>query len=120
MAPERLTGSHDERSDLYSLGLTLYELLTLTPGFNAETEQDLLQQIESSALLRPRKINAKIPQGLETIVMNCIALQPDQRYQNADQLYADLLRYGQGQKVRSTRSGGLSTLWKQLRPGSSE
>ncbi len=115
MAPERLLGPHDERSDLYSLGLTLYELLTLTPCFSIESEQELRQQIETRSITKPRQLRAEIPSGLETIVMNCVAPQVDQRYQSADQLYADLLRYGQGQKIRSTRSGGFSTLWRQLR-----
>jgi eukaryotic-like serine/threonine-protein kinase len=115
MAPERLNSLHDERSDLYSLGLTLYELLTLTPGFSGETEQELMKQVESQSIRRPRHVNAAIPRGLETIVMNCTAAQVGQRYQNADQLYTDLLRFGQGQKIRSTRSSGLSGLWQQLR-----
>jgi len=120
MAPERLAGSHHESSDLYSLGLTLYELLTLNPGFCAGSEKDLLQQIETQSLPKPRQIRADIPVGLETIVMNCIAAQPDQRYQSADQLYADLLRFGRDQKIRRTTSGPLLKLWHQLRSHTSD
>ena len=113
MAPERFVGSHDVRSDLYSLGLTLYEMLTLVPAFDADSESGLIRKIRDEPVIRPSELQPNIPRDLETIVLNCLAKRPEERYQTADALYADLLLCGHGHKVRSTRRHGLASVWKQ-------
>ncbi len=113
MAPERFSGSYDVRSDLYSLGLTLYEMLTLVPAFNADSEAELIRRIRDEPSIRPSRLQRKIPRDLETIVLNCLAKRPEERYQSADALYADLLLCGHGHRVRSTRRRKLSSLWHQ-------
>ena len=113
MAPERFTGACDVRSDLYSLGLTLYEMLTLVPAFNADSESELIRRICDEPAIRPSRLQRKIPKDLETIVLNCLAKCPEDRYQSADELYSDLLLCGHGLRVRSTRRGKVSSLWQQ-------
>src|SRR5262249_45005818 len=69
MAPERLRGVSDPRGDVYSLGLTLYELATLRPAFPASGRARLIEQIEHEEPPRPRKLEPGVPRDLETIVL---------------------------------------------------
>src|SRR5262249_49363006 len=107
MAPERFDRRCDRRSDVYSLGLTLYELLTLRPPFD-ETERGLLiKQVTQSEPPRPRRLNRRIPRDLETIVLKAIEKQPDRRYQSAEELADDLRRFQAG----GARRGEGSRKW---------
>ena len=119
MAPERFAGSHDGRSDLYSLGMTLYEMLTLQPAFEADSEAELIRRIQQEPIVAPSALQPSVPRDLETIVLNCVAKRPEHRYQSAEALYSDLLLFGRGQRVRSTRPHRLSVLWNWWKPGSS-
>ena len=69
MAPERFRGEGDARADVYALGLTLYELLTLRPGFDSSDRLKLIEQIKTEEPPKPRSIDARIPRDLETIVL---------------------------------------------------
>lgn len=93
MAPEQFLGQSDERTDLYSVGATLYELCTLQPVFSAKTKSQLIEDIEQGRLVRPREVRKEIPVQLERIILKCMNLDRNQRYASADQLYADLLRF---------------------------
>ena len=84
MAPERFRGQSDARSDLYALGLTLYELLTLRPAFDQVDRDRLIHQVTTEVPPRPRSINPEIPRDLETIVLKAIEHDPARRYQDAD------------------------------------
>src|SRR5262249_53956635 len=90
MAPERFRGQSDARSDLYALGLTLYELLTTRPAFDQQDRDRLILQVTSEVPPRPRAINPEIPRDLETIVLKAIEHDPARRYQKADELVDDL------------------------------
>src|SRR4029079_3412539 len=81
MPPERFSGQSDARGDVYSLGVTLYELLTLEPAFPDTTPQHLIKLITEETPIRPRKINRDIPVDLETIVLKAMAREPAHRYQ---------------------------------------
>jgi serine/threonine protein kinase len=113
MAPERFAGPHDVRSDIYSLGLTLYEMLTIQPAFDAESEAELIRKIQEDPPARPSKLQRQVPKDLESIVLNCIAKRPAERYQTVESLYSDLLLFGRGQSVRSTRRNKLASLWSR-------
>lgn len=115
MAPERLMGEiPDARSDLYSLGITLYELVTQQPAFAELNTEALIRAVLDEPPRAPRAICPQIPRGLETIVMNCIAPDPRQRYQSADQLLTDLLKFCAGDRVTSTRTSAVVGLVRSI------
>jgi serine/threonine protein kinase len=84
MAPERFEGWSDRRSDVYGLGMTLYELLTLRPAFDAATRAKLIDRVIHEPPPAPRKFDRKIPRDLETIVIKAIAKEPAERYATAE------------------------------------
>ena len=103
-APEQFQpdlGPADCRVDIYGLGLTLYELLTLEPAFPAEDRRELLEQVLGVEPVTPRKINQAIPRDLEAIVRKAIAREPRQRYATAGELAADLQRYLHHEPIRA-------------------
>jgi len=96
MSPEQASGRRnqvDHRTDVYSLGATLYELLTLEPLFPGEDRQALLHQILSEEPRALRKIDRTIPNELETIVLKSLSKLPEERYATAGEMAADLRRF---------------------------
>ncbi|HEX7378150.1 MAG TPA: protein kinase [Pirellulales bacterium] len=93
MAPERFTGESDARGDLYSLGVTLYELLTLRPAFSGSDRLTLLARIEEEEPPAPRKLIPEMPRDLDTIVRKAMAKRPADRYASAAALAEDLQRF---------------------------
>jgi serine/threonine protein kinase len=120
MAPERLLGRCDVRSDLYSLGLTLYELATQKPAFAAEEKQELMNLILASNPTPIREIVPQIPRALETIILNAIAKEPVDRYPSASMMATDLLRLVNDLPVTSRLPGFWRRTMRRLerRPGS--
>jgi eukaryotic-like serine/threonine-protein kinase len=93
MAPEQLDevlGPLDHRADLYSLGVVLYESLTGRRPFRASSPMDLRERIVAGGPPPPRSIEPGVPEGLERICLRCLARRPEERYQVADLLAADL------------------------------
>src|SRR5262249_52962458 len=118
MAPERFDGPGDSRSDVYGLGLTLYELLTLKPAFVAESRAKLVQEVTAAAPPKPRSINRVIPRDLETIVLKATARDPAMRYQSASELADDLGRFTRGETI-AARPAGLAervVRWGRRKP----
>jgi WD40 repeat protein/serine/threonine protein kinase len=96
MSPEQALGKRvlvDHRADIYSLGVTLYELLTLGPAFDGRDRQEVLQQIAFHEPRPPRRVNRAIPVELETIVLKAMAKEPEGRYVTAQALADDLRRF---------------------------
>jgi serine/threonine protein kinase/Flp pilus assembly protein TadD len=114
MSPEQALGQAvglDHRADLYSLGATLYELLTLSPVFDGRDRQELLRQIALEEPKPPRRINKRIPTELETIVLKAMAKNANERYATAKELGDDLQRFLQDEPIRAKRP----TLLQRLR-----
>jgi len=115
MAPEQLQGRADHRSDIYSLGLTLYELLTLRPAFDQTDRTQLLQRIANGQPPRPRQIQAEIPRDLETIVLKAISREPSHRYQSAADLAKDLRCFLEDRPIQARRTTAAERLWRWCR-----
>jgi WD40 repeat protein/serine/threonine protein kinase len=115
MAPERFSGQGDLRSDVYSLGLTLYELLALRPAFDAADRNRLIKQVLHDEPARPRKVNAGVPRDLETVVLKAIARDPAHRYQTPAAMADDLKRFVEDRPVRARRISGAERLWRWSR-----
>jgi eukaryotic-like serine/threonine-protein kinase len=112
MPPERFRGWSDPRSDIYSLGLTLYEMLALQPAF-AETDQvRLVHQLLHVAPPPLRRLDRQISRDLATIVTKAIDKEPTRRYQTADELVADLQRFIEDRPVQARPSGALERTWR--------
>lgn len=111
MAPERLQGRVDASSDIYGLGLTLYELVTLQPAYSAADRASLVDKVAHGTPVPPRKLNDRIPRDLETIILKASAREPHQRYATADALAADLRRFTAGKPILARRTPWQEQAW---------
>jgi len=111
MAPEQLHGEHGARSDIHSLGLTLYELVALRPARNEETRTALIRQVLEDTPPRPRRVNPEVPVDLETIILKATAREPHRRYQTAAELAADLANFVEGRPIRARKTTGIERCW---------
>ncbi len=115
LAPESLRGETDRRSDVYSLGLTLYELLTLTPPYGELTPSELLKHVSDAEPTRPRKLDPAIPRDLETLVLKAIAREPHHRYATAGAMADDLKRFLDDRPIRARRATFVEQVWRWSR-----
>ena len=113
LAPEALRGQTDHRSDIYSLGLTLYELLTLQPPFGDLSPSELLRCVTEEQPARPRTLDRTIPLDLETIILKATAREPGDRYATAGALADDLRSFLDDRPIRARRASAIEhfTRW---------
>jgi eukaryotic-like serine/threonine-protein kinase len=119
MAPERFNGWSDRRSDVYALGATLYELLTLRRAFGESDRIKLIEQVSHESPPALRQFDQRIPRDLETIVLKALAKEPGERYATAGQLAEDLQRFATGRPILARRSSTAERLlrWCKRNPG---
>jgi WD40 repeat protein len=108
MSPEQARAGRaviDHRTDVYSLGATLYELLTRQPAFPGDNPADLLHQIAEDEPISPRRLDPTVPADLEVIVLKAMAKEPAERYATAQDLADDLRRFLEDRPILARRPG---------------
>jgi hypothetical protein len=106
MSPEQASGRPelvDSRTDIYSLGATLYELLTLEPALPGDDRNALMRRLEQERITPLRQLNSAVPVDLETIVHHAMAAVPQERYATGQELADDLNRFLAGKSPRAQR-----------------
>jgi serine/threonine protein kinase/WD40 repeat protein/tetratricopeptide (TPR) repeat protein len=96
MSPEQALARHglvDHRTDVYSLGATLYELLTLSPAVDGASKEEMLHRLAFEDPVAPRRLDRSVPAELETVVLKALARNPTERYATAQELADDLRRW---------------------------
>ncbi len=120
MSPEQARGEPvDARSDIFSLGLVLYEMLTGERVFRGTSAAAVLEQVRSyQEPLRPRLVNHEVPRNLETITLRCLAKEKDRRYQTAQAVAEDLERFLDGKPILARPVGPVerTVLWVRRHP----
>jgi eukaryotic-like serine/threonine-protein kinase len=118
MPPERFDGRSDARGDVYALGATLYELLTLRPAFEDSDRTRLIERVLSAEPVGPRQLDRRVPRDLETIILKAMAKDPARRYPTAGKLAEDLRRFLEGQPIAARRVGVRERVvrWARRRP----
>jgi serine/threonine protein kinase len=118
MSPEQALGKRsqvDHRTDVYSLGATLYEVLTLEPVFGGRDREELLRQIASDEPRPPRRRNPAVPADLETIVLKALGKRSEDRYATAQEMADDLHRFLEHRPVLARRPTPVARVAKWLR-----
>ncbi|MEW6746674.1 MAG: protein kinase [Planctomycetota bacterium] len=119
VSPEQASSKPvDHRTDIFSLGITLYELLTLRRPFEGKSTPAVLAKIVSKDPLLPRKLNPQIPRDLETICMTALEKDPERRYATAAELSADLQRFLEYRPVKARPVGAITrgSRWVRRNP----
>ncbi len=115
MAPEQFAGAYDVRSEVYALGVTLYELLTLTPAFRGRNHSELMALVKSQRLELLSRVCPDVPLDLATIVGKAMAREPRDRYATAGELEQDLEAFLEDRAIQARPLSLLATTWRWCR-----
>ena len=117
MSPEQAMSRRmgiDKRTDIYSLGATLYEMLTLKRPFEGETSQEVLKKILLQEPVDPRKVKPGVPRDLAVICLKAMEKDPARRYQSMKELGEDLRRYLAGDVILAKPAGPAARAMKRV------
>jgi len=115
MAPEQFRGDTDWRSDVYSLGLTLYEFLALRPAYEETSHSRLIQRIAEGNPSAPSLSDNEIPRDLETLILKATSHDAGQRYQSAEEMAEDLRCFLEDRPIRARRASPAERLGRWCR-----
>lgn len=118
MSPEQVGADRrkvDHRTDVFSLGVTFYEMLTGRRPFEGATREQVVARICTTEPTTPRKLAPGVPVDLETICLRAMEKEPGRRYQTAGEMAADLRRYADDVPIRARRAGPIEKAWKWAR-----
>jgi hypothetical protein len=118
MAPEQADGRVRDigpHTDVYALGVLLYELLTARPPFQGDTDLAVRKQIATAEPVPPRRLRLGVPRDLETICLKCLQKEPRKRYASGAALADDLRRFLEGRPILARPVGGGEKLWRWCR-----
>ena len=118
LSPEQVRGEAsaiDHRTDIYSLGVALYEVITGQRPFDGETHGEILSAISTVEPRAPRALDSRIPVDLETVCLRTLQKEPAQRYPTAGALAEDLHRFAEGRPILSRRAGPIEKALKWVR-----
>lgn len=118
MSPEQVLarrGGVDKRTDIYSLGVTMYQLLAGKPPFTSESTQEILNQILEAEPAPPQRWRPKIPRALSVITMKAMEKEPEARFQSAEGMAEELRRFLSGIAIRSKPVSLLARIGKRIK-----
>ncbi|MBL8734271.1 MAG: serine/threonine protein kinase [Planctomycetes bacterium] len=115
MAPEQFAGHYDQRSEVYALGVTLYELLVLGAAFVGKSRSELMERIRSQPPESLRRRCPELPEDLVVVVEKAMARDPADRYADAEQLEHDLVAFLEDRPIAARRHGQLALLRRWCR-----
>lgn len=115
MPPEAFEGKSDARGDVYSLGMTMYELLALRPAFSEKDRHKLIKHVTQGEPTPLQKVNRETPRDLVTIIHKAIDREPSRRYASAEDLASDLQRFLDDEPILARRQTQLERYWRWAR-----
>ena len=118
MSPEQVRakkGEIDRRTDVYSLGATLYEMVAGRPPFSGESTQEILQRILDEEPRPPRALATHLHEDLEVVILKALEKEPKRRYASALEMAQDLERYLEGEPILASRTTFIGRGWRRVR-----
>ncbi|MHC4945651.1 MAG: serine/threonine protein kinase, partial [Planctomycetota bacterium] len=118
MSPEQVTKRRtgiDQRTDIYSLGVTMYEMLTLKKPFEGSTSFEVLKRILLVEPMDPHKANPRVPRDLSVICLKALEKQPGKRFQSMEEFADDLKRFLAGEVILAKPAGWTTRLSKRIK-----
>ena len=112
MSPERFRRVSSHSGDIYALGATLYELLTLQPAFEELDQVDLIERITRASPIPPRQHDPQIPRDLQTIILKALAKDPKDRFASAEEMAVDLRLFLDNRPILSRDVPSYERLWR--------
>jgi serine/threonine-protein kinase len=118
MSPEQAMSRRmgiDKRTDIYSLGVTLYEMLTFKLPFDGDTSHEVLKKVMLIHPVDPHKVNPRVPRDLSVICLKAMDKVPDSRYQSMEELAGDLRCFLSGDAILARPAGLSVQAWRRIK-----